>query len=431
MKNLFLIVIFMLGIQTTYADQSDIQWFTTPNNPNWLYKLNENAQITVNLTRYGILQDQLEVNYSLNYDMLKPFKTGKIMLRKGKAILNIGTMKQAGFLECNFETTIDDVKYTHHIKVGFEPDKLTPYTPFPSDFNAFWDSTKSEAALCPLEVTREFVPKYSGEKVDCYLVRIQAFKTGNYIYGYLTIPKKKGKFPVVFSPPGAGIKPMNPLKDIFYAENGCIRFDMEIHGIRPDLDEESYKEINANYKATTGTRYYLVNGIENKETYYMRKVYISCIRAIDYLTTLPEWDGKNLIAQGSSQGGALALITTALDSRITLCEANHPALSDMMGYKAGRAGGYPHLFTKYDGMDKPDILNTLPYYDVVNFSSQIKVPVMMSWGYNDNGCPPTTSYIVYNTLKCRKEALITPNTEHWISDETRKHILKWILKNIK
>lgn len=44
-----------------------------------------------------------------------------------------------------------------------------------------------------------------------------------------------------------------------------------------------------------------------------------------------------------SQGGALALITAGLDQRVTACVANHPALSDMAGYKAGRAGGYPHF----------------------------------------------------------------------------------------
>ena len=38
-----------------------------------------------------------------------------------------------------------------------------------------------------------------------------------------------------------------------------------------------------------------------------------------------------MIAQGGSQGGALALIATALDLRITACVANHPALSGCCG----------------------------------------------------------------------------------------------------
>ena len=43
----------------------------------------------------------------------------------------------------------------------------------------------------------------------------------------------------------------------------------------------------------------------------------------------------------------------------------------MAGYKAGRAGGYPHFF-RVAGMDTADKLNTMAYYDVVNFARRIK-----------------------------------------------------------
>ena len=158
----------------------------------------------------------------------------------------------------------------------------------------------------------------------------------------------------------------------------------------------------------------------------MKKVYVSMVRVVDFLTQLPQWDGKNVMAQGNSQGGALSLIATALDKRITACAISHPALSDMAGYKANRAGGYPHIFTRFSGMDTPAKINTLSYYDVVNFASKITVPVFMTWGYNDDVCPPTTSYIVYNTLNCHKEALITPVNEHWISATTRRSLFEWL-----
>ena len=163
----------------------------------------------------------------------------------------------------------------------------------------------------------------------------------------------------------------------------------------------------------------------------MKRVYLACVRSIDLLTSLPEWDGKNVIVQGGSQGGALALITAGPDKRVTVCVANHPALSDMAGYKAGRAGGYPHLFKNTVDMDTPAKMKTLAYYDVVNFAKQITVPVYMTWGFNDNTCPPTTSYIVYNVLNCPKEALITPVNEHWTSEDTEYGHLLWIKKHLK
>jgi cephalosporin-C deacetylase-like acetyl esterase len=82
-------------------------------------------------------------------------------------------------------------------------------------------------------------------------------------------------------------------------------------------------------------------------------------------------------------------------------------------------------------MDSPEKLNTIAYYDVVNFARQIKVPVWMTWGFNDDVCPPTTSYLVYNLISSKKEALITPVNEHWISLDTRYTILDWIRTNLQ
>lgn len=248
------------------------------------------------------------------------------------------------------------------------------------------------------------------------------------MYGYLTRPKAKGKYPVVLCPPGAGVKTLKePMRHRFYAEQGFIRLEMEIHGLNPELSPETFKDLSASFGD------YLLKGLDDRDNYYMKKVYLACVRAIDYLTSLDEWDGKNVIVQGGSQGGALALITAGLDSRVTLCVANHPALSDMAGYKAGRADGYPHLFTKLNNYhtDTQEKLQTMAYYDVVNFARQINIPVYLTWGYNDNTCPPTTSYIVYNTLTCPKEALITPINEHWVSETTEHTQLDWIKSKLK
>ena len=81
-------------------------------------------------------------------------------------------------------------------------------------------------------------------------------------------------------------------------------------------------------------------------------------------------------------------------------------------------------------MDTPEKLETMAYYDVVNFARKLNVPVLMTWGYNDNTCPPTTSYAVYNVITSPKEALITPVNEHWTSDATERGHLDWILNHL-
>ncbi len=429
---LLLLLLAQVAGAENYPYRSDLLWVTTPDRAGWLYKTGEQAKVTVALYEFGIVQNGLEITYSIGQDNLDADTEGRVTLKDGKAEIIIGTMNKPGFRDCRLSVTVKGKVHKHHIKVGFSPEKITPYTQMPKDFTDFWTAALAEQAQCPMNPEVTFVPEYSSDKVDCYLVKLQCYKPGQYIYGYLTKPKASGKYPVVVSPPGAGVKPMNPLKTTFYAEAGCIRFDMEIHGISPALDAKAYADI-ANAFGHHHPNGYLANGLNHRDTYYMKKVYLACVRAVDYLATLPEWDGKNMIAQGGSQGGALSLVLAGLDTRITACVANHPALSDMAGYaEKGVTGGYPHFGRKYKGIAlTPDVIATLAYYDVVNFARRVTVPVFMTWGFNDDVCPPTTSYAAYNVITAPKEALITPVNEHWVSDNTRYVQLEWIKAHLQ
>lgn len=68
---------------------------------------------------------------------------------------------------------------------------------------------------------------------------------------------------------------------------------------------------------------------------------MGCVRAVDYLCSMKEFDGSNLLVQGGSQGGALAIVTAVLNPRVTGVVSFFPALSDLSGYEKGRAGGWP------------------------------------------------------------------------------------------
>ncbi len=414
-----------------YPYRSDLLWVTVPNHADWLYETGEKATVDVQLYRYGVPVDGITVEYAIGDDMMPDSEKGSVVLKDGRAKVNLGTMKTPGFRDCRLTAVIDGRKSSHHVKVGFSPEKIQPYTKMPKDFNEFWDANKKELASLPLKYEKTLVPELCTEKIDCYLVKLPINRQGQCVYGYLTCPKelKRGGHPVVFCPPGAGVKTIKePLKRKYYAESGCIRLEIEIHGLDPRMTPEQFKEIsNAFNNRENG---YLQYGLDNRDNYYMKHVYMACVRSIDFLTSLPEWDGKNVIAQGGSQGGALALITAGLDKRVTLCVANHPALSDMAGYVANRAGGYPH-FNKLNGMFTPEKLNTMAYYDVVNFARVITIPTFLTWGFNDNVCPPTTSYAVYNLLPQPKDALITPINEHWTTDHTEEKQLEWIKKNLK
>ena len=428
-KYLFLILLLCSALllqAENYPYRSDYLWLTQPDHADWIYKTGEKAKVEVGFYIYGVPQD-IEVAYEIAPDMMPATAKGKVKLKNGKAVIDIGTMKKAGFLDLRLTATKGDRKFQHHVKVGFSPEQLKPYTKDPADFDSFWKANIEEARKTPVGVSCKRVEEYSTDEFDCYLLKLKTDKQHS-IYGSLTKPKKEGRYPVVLCPPGAGIKTIKePMRNTFYARNGFIRLEMEIHGLNPEMTAEQFKEITSAFDRENG---YLTNGLDNRDNYYMKHVYVACVRAIDYLTSLPEWDGRNAFVQGGSQGGALALITAALDTRVTACVANHPALSDMAGYLDNRAGGYPH-FHRLNAMLTPEKVKTLEYYDVVNFARRITCPVFLTWGFNDNTCPPTTSYIVWNLITSPKDSLITPINEHWTTFETNYTQMLWLKEHCK
>lgn len=413
-----------------YPYRSDYLWLTTPNHADWLYEVGEKASVDVAFSIYGIPQD-LEVKYEIGPDMMPATTSGKVTLRHGKATINMGTMNRPGFLDLRLSAEKNGTTYRHHVKVGFSPERLKPYTKNPEDFDSFWqtniETSRQESKTEQMVEVQKKIEAYSTNDFDCWLLKLKTDRRHS-IYGYLTKPKKQGKYPVVLCPPGAGIKTIkDPMRHTYYAENGFIRLEMEIHGLNPEMTDAQFKEITSAFDYENG---YLTNGLDSKDNYYMKHVYASCVRALDYLCSLTDWDGKNVFVQGGSQGGALSLVTAALDKRVTACVANHPALADMAGYLDNRAGGYPH-FNRLKNMLTHEKVNTMSYFDVVNFARRITCPVFLTWGYNDNTCPPTTTYIVWNLITAPKDPLITPINEHWTSNATEYAQMLWLKGKMK
>ena len=435
MKRLFLLCLTLAAtavIQAVenYPYRSDYLWVTVPDHADWLYEVGEKATIEVQFYKYGIPRDGV-VQWQVGTDLLQSDQKGTVQLKAGRGKIMIGTAKKPSFRDLRLKMTVDGNIYEHHVKVGFSADKIQPFTQEPKDFWGWWQQQKEEAAKFPLKYSQEPAPALGSDKIDAYKLKIELDRDHHAFYAYLLIPKgaQKGSCPVVPTPPGAGVKTIRDATTRrFYPENGFIRMALDIHGLDPTLSEEIFADIRAAFDNKGNA--YLRQGLEDRNLYYMKHVYLGLVRCIDLLTQLPEWDGRNIIMQGGSQGGALALIATALDPRVTLCVANHPALSDMAAGSARLTSGYPH-FKEESGAYSEACLKTLPYFDVVNFARHIRVPVYMTWGYNDNTCPPTTSYAVWNVLQCPKESLITPINEHWTSDATDRGQMEWMKQHLK
>ena len=135
--------------------------------------------------------------------------------------------------------------------------------------------------------------------------------------------------------------------------------------------------------------------------------------------------------QGGSQGGALALFAGALDPRVKAIAVTHPAMSDHFAYFAGKPGVWPHIFQDTSHMRAlPEKMETMRYYDAVNFARLVKIPGIYTWGFNDNTVPPTSSYAAYNEISAPRELFLAPETGHFRLPWQTDRIDAWILQRL-
>jgi cephalosporin-C deacetylase-like acetyl esterase len=245
------------------------------------------------------------------------------------------------------------------------------------------------------------------------------------VYGMLAIPTVPGKHPALLELPGAGVRSYSANTEL--AKRGIITLAIGIHGIPVNMEAGVYRDL---MKGPLNQYWNLRK--DHRDHYYYKRVYLGCIRAIDFIHTLPQFDQMNLAVSGGSQGGALSIATAALDQRVDYIASFYPALCDLEGYHHNRAGGWPHMFRNTDP-SSPLVrieLGTMRYYDISNFARHVTQPGLYSWGYNDEICPPTSMHAAYNQITAEKELYLALDSGHWTYPEQREKRDDWILTRL-
>ena len=92
---------------------------------------------------------------------------------------------------------------------------------------------------------------------------------------------------------------------------------------------------------------------------------------------------------------------------MTAFYAGVPALCDHSGNVAGRVAGWPKIVPPAaDGKPDAKVLEAARYIDAMNFATRTKAEGLVSVGFIDATCPPTSIYATYNNLPGRKEMVI-------------------------
>jgi lysophospholipase L1-like esterase len=128
-------------------------------------------------------------------------------------------------------------------------------------------------------------------------------------------------------------------------------------------------------------------------------MYLADVRAVDYLASRPDWDGKTLVVMGTSMGGQQSLCAAGLNPKVTAMLINVPAGADANGNAHGRKIGYP-----FWDVNDPQVMKTAEYFDTVNCAARIKVPSLVAMGFIDTTTTPVGIWTAFNQIKAPKEA---------------------------
>ncbi len=429
MKKLALyLMLILVSASLTAAPprQSFVKVTVTPDHADWCYNCGEKPvfHVTVTDCSNAPIKDA-QIYYEISEDFLEPLEKGDKTLKCGSTKFSGYTMKKPGFLRCRVWAKVDGKKYDECATAAFEKEKIEPKTILPADFAQFWKKEIEKNQKIALLPQLDLVPEKCTPKVKVYSASFQSFKNGSRMYGTLCVPANyDGKCPAILIVPGAGCRSRKG----YYteAEKGFVTFEIGIHGIPTTMtDERIYETL----KQGSLLNYPSAN-VDDKDNYYYKRVFVSCARAVDFLASLDFVDAERIGVMGGSQGGALTITTAYLNPKVKCGAAFYPAMCDLTGYLYDQGNSWPYLF-KNKALATKERLETVKYYDVVNFARHLAVPMWVSYGYNDLVVCPTSIQGAINEMPTQPEVMIVPQSRHWTYPEQDSARSKWMMNQLK
>jgi len=393
-----------------YYDKDDVKYSITINNR---YKIKQEGSFTM------IVEDELG-------NLISEKKT-KVRLRKrGIKHFNVTLPKVSEAGVYNVKLAINTSTYddTSLYVFGYNINKIARSINMPPDFDDFWNNTMDELAKVDpqYKITRD--ESLSARYNDVY--RVDMMSLGNVpFFGYLSVPKLPGKFPVILAY-GGYKKDVPPL-----LLGDFISFSVNVRG----LEKKTFQPFNPDDKEQINL------GIEDKEDYVYRGIYMDCVRAVDFIFSHGDMkmDLTRVIAFGGSQGATLALVTAALlPKRINSVVASNPVFSDWK-YTFAVLKKKPEIkfpinkIIEYIEQEKQvseaQVFQTLHYFDLQNFTPKVKVSVNYAVGLLDEFVPPGSAFSAYFKLSPyslpKSELYVFPKLGHEIPAMHSAYIGIW------
>ena len=285
---------------------------------------------------------------------------------------------------------------------GVRPNEI-PMAKKPADYDAFWQKCLDELAAVPIKAEMKPVACKDAQ-VKLYAVSI-ACAGPQPVTGYLTIPvaaSKTNRMPILASYRGASEE-----EQLAPSGGPHDRISMLINpngyelGRGKEYVKKFFREVSE-----PGHGYGMgPKQNENPDTSYWKYCALRAIRYLQWIKTLPEWNGRELVLGGGSQGDWQCYFGAAFVPGVTRMNGNGSWGCDWTGQSTlGRLRSTYRPGCWFPGM---------AYFDPVFAAERITCPVNISFsGLGDYVSPPASLTLVYRNLKGPKSITYVQGSTH-------------------
>lgn len=364
-----------------------------PLNPGGIYGLGDRVGWTFSAVQDGKLSN---FRYELRADNFVVVRTGTVDLSQhGTTIDFVGNKPGVMWLELK-----DANGKVFHYAAAIEPSQIKPAAPRPDDFDAFWGRKLKELRAVPINA--RVTPKEDPDPgIEYGLVQLDHINNTK-VHGHYVKPAGNGKYPAILmlqwaSPP----YPLDKSWILGFAKSGWLALNTQPHDVLASEPPEYYKNLPDRLKNYTAIEQ------ENLEKNYFVEMYLRGVRAVDFLSQHPNWDGKTLLIVGTSMGGMQCFGVAGLNEKVTHMIVNVPAGCDLNGPLHGRSNSYP-----FYSPDNAKAMEVARYLDGINFAPRIKATSLVAPAFVDTACAPTGIYAAFNQIAGKKEIVPMYDSPH-------------------
>ncbi|MBR0459567.1 MAG: acetylxylan esterase [Victivallales bacterium] len=274
------------------------------------------------------------------------------------------------------------------------PENLKTAAAEPKDFDEFWAKLKKRLTEVPIKEL-EHIKVAENDKSEVYQIAVTC-PGPRPMTGYITVPKDpNAQVPIYAWYAGYGTREQKKPEP---NDGKTISITINAHGQPLGV---SKSELNKFFESLRSNgKGYALDPEQNKnpETAYFYGMVLRVLRSLEYAKSLPQWNRKELVVNGGSQGGLQTSWAAALDPDVTLAR---PSISWGCDFGGGA------LLKRLRSTFPLEYVPALDYYDITFHARRTKCKVEVTRaGLGDYTCPPSGLAIYYNELATPDKSIV-------------------------